>query len=72
MKPNKRYVQSAGKAVELSKNKIKNISKALAQCQTEATKYTQCVTTIDNLKRYDCQPEFALYKNCMTLALKKM
>ena len=60
-------------SVRKSRARLQNYPILLGKCGLEASVYAKCVADkLAEVKRFDCQPEFELFKKCIQTNAKKL
>ncbi len=60
-------------SVRKSKARLQNYPILLGKCGPEASLYAKCIAErLGEVKKFDCQPEFELFKKCIVLNAKKL
>ena len=60
-------------SVRKARARLQNYPVVLGQCGPEAAVYAKCVAErLGDVKRFDCQPEFELFKKCVQASAKKL
>jgi len=49
-----------------ARKRLQQLPQLLIECSAEASAYSKCVVTKDNLKLNDCVGEFNALRNCIT------
>jgi hypothetical protein len=60
-------------SVRKARGRLQNYPVLLGRCGTEASAYAKCVAgKLAEVKQFDCQPEFDLFKKCIQTNAKKI